>query len=836
MSTVRSATETTIGKALEVRELRKWVDPLILFALGAFAVTQPILSDFRAGAGYFVARRNEPIEIVLLVLVLTLLPGLIANLVVWAAGGFSTKARRTAYHSMVGLFAALICQSVLSHFTSLAPVFMAAVSLVAGLLAVWAYTNDSWFRSFLVLLGPAPVVFMLFFLLTPPVANMVFPSGTSSVSSNVESTTPVVFVVFDEFPVASLLDSSGAIDSGRFPNFARLASVSTWYKYTAAAHDNTMWALPALLTGEMPKISNLATAAAYPGNLFTVLGESHALHVQEPFTHLCPPELCAEIPRSEWRGRLRSLVADATQIYAMTLWPSLEWGTVIQDPFNEFTSDLQNPYVDPLEQFDQFLAGIDSSRSSLHFAHVLLPHIPFRYYPSGIQYNDGGDLDGHESELWVDSAKADQALQRHLLQVQLVDQLLGDLLSRLEEVELFEEAAVVVTADHGASYRVGVPRRAFAIDNAYEVGLVPLFVKAPHQTDGSIDVQTARSIDVLPTLGAHLGFELPWNHQGASLLGERSDWPSPQIETSDGQSVVLSEMERGTRAASAHAITRFGSGDSQGLFAFGPYSTLVGRQVRSIPAGPSALSAEVDELWRFAHVAPYTGFVPGFVHGQLHGPAAPNSHVAVAVNGKIRTVVPLRSVGSDGEFSAIIPDDAFVAGFNKLQVLSVSGASKSPTVQEIELDSNEEFELETARTGRVTRLVSSSGVSWPNRENSTIVGFVDAAEWYNSEFPVGSPKDLELPGWAIRVSSMTPVEAIVFFVNGVYAGSVRPEQDRADVAAAYETDRVRVSGFIGRLPQFLPSDNFAVRAFALSEGVAEELQITDEALADIAAG
>ena len=45
-----------------------------------------------------------------------------------------------------------------------------------------------------------------------------------------------------------------------------------------------------------------------------------------------------------------------------------------------------------------------------------------------------------------------------------------------------------------------------------------------------------------------------------------------------------------------------------------------------------------------------------------------------------------------------------------------------------------------------------------------------------------------------------------------------------------------MSGFVGKLSHFLPSDNLDVRAFALSDGNAKELPITDEALAAIAAG
>ena len=44
---------------------------------------------------------------------------------------------------------------------------------------------------------------------------------------------------------------------------------------------------------------------------------------------------------------------------------------------------------------------------------------------------------------------------------------------------------MVVTADHGISFQIrhttGEP---ITDDNAYEVGLVPLFIKAPYQSQG----------------------------------------------------------------------------------------------------------------------------------------------------------------------------------------------------------------------------------------------------------------------------------------------------------------------------------------------------------------
>ena len=77
---------------------------------------------------------------------------------------------------------------------------------------------------------------------------------------------------------------------------------------------------------------------------------------------------------------------------------------------------------------------------------------------------------------------------RHLLQVGYTDHLVGELLARLRRTGLLERALLVVTADHGYSFRVGVEsRRLMSERNVEEIAPVPLFVKAPGQMEGKVD-------------------------------------------------------------------------------------------------------------------------------------------------------------------------------------------------------------------------------------------------------------------------------------------------------------------------------------------------------------
>ncbi len=291
-----SSTEVAVPATQQAKSWRRFVDPLILVTLGAFAVTQPLLSDFRAGAGYFVARRNEPIEIILLVVILTLAPGLIANAVVWVAAAFSARARAIAQAVFVGIFSALIADTTLVRLTSVSWVILGVLSVVIGVGSAIAFRRSKWLRMFFTYLIPAPLIFALFFLLTPPVSGVGVPRPHRRPSRPPwRRRHRWCFVVSMSSPSSLSSMPVGLSMEVDIPTSPSFASISTWYKYTSSAHVFTAWALPSLLAAQSPDSSLLPTAANYPENLFTLLDGSYSMHVVEPSTRLCPPESCGHV-------------------------------------------------------------------------------------------------------------------------------------------------------------------------------------------------------------------------------------------------------------------------------------------------------------------------------------------------------------------------------------------------------------------------------------------------------------------------------------------------------------------------------------------------------------
>ena len=212
----------------------------------------------------------------------------------------------------------------------------------------------------------------------------------------------------------------------------------------------------------------------------------------------------------------------------------------------------------------------------------MLPHSPWRFLPSGRQYADALGIDGIADDRWGDDDwLVEQGWQRHLLQVGLVDRLLGQLIDRLERDGLYDRSLVIVTADHGVSFHPGDRRRGVTPTNIGDIANVPLFVKRPGQTDGEIVDRHVRTTDIVPTIADVLGQPLPYEADGVSLFDSSEDRDEVVVHQRVGDSITapVAEVERQRDESVARKTEIFGSGDRRGLYAFGPDAPLVGQDV-----------------------------------------------------------------------------------------------------------------------------------------------------------------------------------------------------------------------------------------------------------------
>jgi hypothetical protein len=97
----------------------------------------------------------------------------------------------------------------------LLPPWDALMSAFIGLAVALGHSRIRIVRQFISALAPAALVVPALFLLDPDVAQTLEPSESAAAVQTIERTPPIVFVVFDELPLNSLLNAGGDIDAER---------------------------------------------------------------------------------------------------------------------------------------------------------------------------------------------------------------------------------------------------------------------------------------------------------------------------------------------------------------------------------------------------------------------------------------------------------------------------------------------------------------------------------------------------------------------------------------------------------------------------------------------
>ena len=202
-----------------------------------------------------------------------------------------------------------------------------------------------------------------------------------------------------------------------------------------------------------------------------------------------------------------------------------------------------------------------SGRPPLIFMHSSLPHGPARFLPDGRGYvSHRKAYPGFANGRWTRHQwLADQSFQRHVLQVQYTDALVGELLDRVRAAGLYDEAVIVVTADHGISFRAGQPRRRLTPETMPDLVVVPFIVKLPGQRAGRVDDGAVRTIDALPTIAEAAGVEVPWRTD-AMPADDREIDPGAQIAAmDDGRPGTPATWERCSTACASARLTKRGA-------------------------------------------------------------------------------------------------------------------------------------------------------------------------------------------------------------------------------------------------------------------------------------
>jgi hypothetical protein len=675
-----------------------------LFVLCAFAIAQPLFAKLGPAPGYFAAHSLGAYDIVWFAVALVVVPPLVLMAIEAVARIAGRRARWVVHLLIVAALAALIVLPPLGGLTSALAYGLAAL---IGVGFAYAYVRWRGVRSVLSVLVVAPVLFVLVFLLASPTRHLVSGDTKDAWQASSSFRPPIVFIQFDALPSLLLETPDRKVDAKRFPSLAKLAGDGVWYRNATNVHENTVFSVPSFVDGQLPRKGITPTVQDHYPNLFTVLGPSYRMNVAEEATSLCPYEYCRDggaKPATffdDTRVVFNQIVrpeGDRENLPSITdRWRAFESGP-LQASFKtrkktpEFV--IRHLHSGRIGRFGRWLDKVGSGGNfpELDYIHMFLPHEPREFLPDGRRYvTPDSALEGPPA--YDNRFLSEQAVQRTILQLGYTDRVVGQVIAKLKRLGIYDDALVVVVADHGESFLPEkatpagpfVPghlgyRRAVNRRNLADISSIPMFIKYPkgHGPAGTDD-RVVRAVDVFPTILGRLAIAPP-RIDGADMNEDGYDGNrSVRVATTfDGvvrMGVRSWQRERGVSLR--RRLRLFGSG-TRSVYKAGPRPDMVGRPVADFEFSPTPATpvhATVDGAERFRNVNPVSPVCLCQIAGRIGDADPEGMQLAVAINGRIAaTGVGFAARGKKKlNWAVMVPPGAYHDGANTVQVLRITG-------------------------------------------------------------------------------------------------------------------------------------------------------------------
>lgn len=504
-------------------------------------------------------------------------------------------------------------------------------------------------------------------------------------------------IVFDELPVSTLMSGDHQIDQKLFPGFASLAETATWHKNTSTVAEYTIQAIPALLTGnfplknstiDLPKYSlndwlDVPSHQYHPRNLFTALSSQYELRVFETISSLCPKSLCEHTyDRSvNLDHRLDRLFSDLFVVYLHIIFPKqkakelpridMDWADFVDNNF----SRIENIKENDIYSFQRFVGSLTpSNKPTLYFHHATLPHKPWKYLPSGKTYESlNSELDRTED---IDFRVP---YQRHLLQTMLADNLLNKALRKLKQENIFDDAIIIVTADHGASFKPNEDLRVASQDNYADIMDVPFFIKYPKQNKSSISTTQLQIIDVIPILFSALNDDYPWKTDGATPENKniKNHDKLPIFPKEGPAKYIIHDYDKKLETVN-WKISLIGNNGIKGIYGGSDYAHLIGKQINTECARLLTDIKIIDKEKNFTAVNKISNRTTASIKGTVpKNPLSKAELLAITINSKIAAVLTSASIPGNSEyFHAMIDERLIKNGDNQINTYALDTSKK----------------------------------------------------------------------------------------------------------------------------------------------------------------
>lgn len=643
------------------------------------ALAQPILDLYGRNITVFSAAKLSTVEVIGFIVAVALVPALGAAAIDAFSRQFGPRINESTRLVLLGIGSLLLGLAVARWIGLDGDVPAVALAVVFGVGIPWAFDRSrsvrEWSRWLAVL---SVVVVANAVIQVQPVV-----TGTNGAESDAVVTAPsmsVLHIVFDEFPLYALLGSDGRVNAERYPGFAALAAQSTWYRDAVSASNFTHQAVPALLSSTRPAAEGGPFLADYPRNIFTLFRDKVDVRGVEPVTSLCPVSLCAptgSAVSSLDAARFARFVRDAAYVYGQRVLPPTlrkkipstdgAWGgfNAVAEKFKEQFAGSALPQLDALERAVALHVRDRDPRVSV--VHVLAPHAPWRLTPDLRVTPQSPEISTKNPED-VDGVR--DTYQAFLHQLAATDRVVGEILADLKASGRWNETLLVVSADHGISFRPSMPQRHTDFSDmgqADDIFRVPLFVKYPDQSRGEVSDCPVTNLDVLPTIVDVTDTQTSWTFVGESLAGECPTQRERTVRSATGETAVMSEDFQAVVArVEVYDDMVDADGPVSRVAAVGKSASLIGTTLPKTTVDDRVQSWTLTQKRAFANIAGSRGTsAPGQVTGTvtLRQPLPAGTEGILAVSNRAAAVLGELS-GAEGtvDFTAILDTDALTPG------------------------------------------------------------------------------------------------------------------------------------------------------------------------------
>lgn len=642
-----------------------------LFGLCGLAFAQPAFDYVAGSTTWIIAIQATWLDVALFALLALVVPPALAIAVeVVLSATLPSRLKSLVHPLIIGVLVAILANEWLKS-TAMPVRFRLLIAAVAG--PVTALSRARWrgVRAWLRALALAPLCYAGLFLAAPGVASLAV--ATPGESSNLESAAGVqrvVVVAFDELPLTSLLDGSGQIDKSLFPAFARLAGDSTWYRNSTTVADHTLRAFPALLASKTPQEKHVPIPSArnFPDNLFTMLSGNYEMNVHEAHEALCPVHVCGRSNAYPTQSGLRALLTIGQRAASAKAALRSDNRASISDVISPPSKQRAQRFVDSLAR---------SRRPRLDYVHIMMPHRPWDVVG---RRQLAASRPTPRYGAWRSEIEAEAAKQRHLLALQAADTTLASIVARLKELRIYDDALLVVTADHGIAFVPKQSDRVATRRNYPGIVWTPLFIKSPGQRRHAVSDQPVSTVDILPTILDEVGVAPRVPLDGKSVYARPAS-PSTGVRVATTDEGGPHTTRTFDRSAGFSAVLRARSwpgsaNDGLRLFRITPYSALLNQPLAGTTIASDntnrATKIIVDRTAKQRRILSIHG-MPG---------SAESRYVAVTVNDTFAGFGLVEHLGLRGgpSVDVTLNPRSFTPGRNVIRIYAIDGDPASPTL------------------------------------------------------------------------------------------------------------------------------------------------------------